>query len=196
MANYSFFVWIALSSGLLLLFVFAALINLRRQHQPEVDLDDVVPYLLPANLEVLTEALDPVHDAYLRRSNSPQEFHKLQRKRTRLAKEYLHRMSHNAALLQRVGYSQMRSSNALVARQAQELIDVGVNVRLYTFLALAALLFRQFWGLRSLSLAKIPQLQKLMSSHLIPAYQALRSKADELTNLRHARLHEMLVQSL
>jgi uncharacterized integral membrane protein len=40
MANYSFAVWIVLSAGLLLLFLYAAFINLRRQHQPEVDLND------------------------------------------------------------------------------------------------------------------------------------------------------------
>jgi hypothetical protein len=196
MANYSFTVWMVLSVGLLLLFLYAALINLRRRHLPEVDLNDVVPYLLPVNLDALAEAIDTTQDAYLRHSQSPQEFQKLQRKRARLAAEYLRRMSHNAALLQRIGYGQIHSPNLIVAEQAQELIDAGVHVRLYAFLGLAALFFRRVWGLRSVSLAKVSEVQKLMSSSLIPAYQALRSKAEELTTLRDSALHDALMQGL
>jgi hypothetical protein len=196
MANYSFILWIALSAGLLLLFLYAAFLNLRRQHQGQVDVDDIVPYLLPVNLEALAEAMNPSQDAYLRHSNSAREFHKLQRKRTKLAAEYLRRMTHNAALLQRVGYSQLRSPNRMVAEQAQELIDVGVNVRLYAFLGLAGLFFRRFWLLRSLSFTSIPKLQNLMSASLVPAYQALRSKAEESTILRASGVQTALVQSL
>jgi len=195
MANYSFALWIALSVGLLLLFLYAAFLNLRRQHQGEVDLDEIIPYLLPVNLEALTDAMDPSQDSYLRHSQSAQEFRKLQRRRTKLAAEYLRRMSHNAALLQRVGYGQLRSPNPRVAEQAQELIDVGVNVRLYSFLGLAALFFRRFWLLRSMSFARISKLQNLMSASLVPAYQGLRSKAEELTLLRASGVHEALIQS-
>lgn len=196
MANYSFVVWMALSGGLLLLFVYAAVVNLRRQHQREVDLNDIVPYLLPVNLEALADALNLSQDAYLQHSQSAREFHKQQRRRTRLAAEYLRRMSHNAALLQRVGYGQLRSANRMVAEQAQELIDAGVHVRLYAFLGMAALFFRRIWILRSFSVAKISKVQELMSTSLIPAYQALRSKAEEVTTLRNSRLHEALIQSL
>jgi hypothetical protein len=120
----------------------------------------------------------------------------MKQKRVRLAAEYLRRMSHNAALLQRVGYGQLRSPNRLVAEQAQELIDVGVHVRLYAFLGLAGFFCRRIWGLRSLSLAKVSEVQKLMATSLIPAYQALRSKAEELTSLRNSGLHAALIQSL
>jgi len=193
MANYSFAVWIALSLGLVLLFFYAAWINLRRQRMPQVDLDEIVPFLLPVNVEALAEAMDPSQDAYLRHSHSRAEFQKLQRKRSKLAAEYLRRMSHNAALLQRVGYGQLRSSNPLVAAQAQELIDAGVHVRLYAFLGLAALFVRRVSGLGS---AKISEAQKMMSSSLIPAYQSLRSKAAELTTLRDTSVQDALVRSL
>lgn len=196
MANYSFAVWIVLSAGLLLLFLYAALINLRRRHLPEVDLDDIVPYLLPVNLAALADAIDPSQHAYLRHSQSRHEFHKSQRKRARLAAEYLRRMSHNAELLQRVGYGQIHSTNPMVAAQAQELIDAGVHVRLYAFLGLTSLFFRRIWGLRSVSMVRISNLQKLMASSLIPAYQSLRSKAEELTTLRDATFRDALLQSL
>src|SRR5215471_19065634 len=193
MANYSFAVWMVLSAGLLLLFVYAAWINLRRRHMPEVDLDEVVAFLLPVNVEAFAEAMDATQDAYLRHSHSRLEFQKLQRKRMRLAAEYLRRMSHNAALLQRVGYGQLRSSNPLVATQAQELIDAGVHVRLYAFLGLAALFFRRISGF---GFAGISEVQKLMSSSLIPAYESLRAKAGELTTLRDTAFRDALARSL
>ena len=193
MANYSFAVWMVLSAGLLLLFVYAAWINLRRRRMPEVDLDEVVAFLLPVNVEAFAEAMDTTQDAYLRHSHSRLEFQKLQSKRMRLAAEYLRRMSHNAALLQRVGYGQLRSSNPLVAAQAQELIDAGVHVRLYAFLGLTALFFRRISGL---GLKKISDVQKMMSSSLIPAYQSLRSKAQELTTLRDSAFRDALARSL
>jgi len=193
MANYSFAVWMVLSAGLLLLFFYAAWINLRRQHMPEVDLDEVVPFLLPVNIEAFAEAMDASQDAYLRHSHSAEEFQKLQRKRARLAAEYLRRMKHNAALLQRVGYGQVRSSNPVVAAQAQELIDAGVHVRLYAFLGLAALFIRRVSGLGS---TKVSEVQKMMSSSLVPAYESLRSKARELTSLRDSGYREALARSL
>ena len=51
-------------------------------------------------------------------------------------------MSHNAALLQQVGYTQLRSGNQLIASLAQEMVDAGVHVRLYTFMALIVLQVR------------------------------------------------------
>ena len=196
MASYSFAVWIILSVGLLLLFLYAAWTNLRRRHLPEIDLDEVVPFLLPVNLEALSEAIDPSQDAYLRHQHSRREFEKLQRKRFRLATEYLRRMSHNAALLQRVGYGQLHSRNPLVAAQAQELIDAGVHVRLYAFLGLAVLFFRRISGFGSISLARVSEVHKMMSSGLIPAYRSLRSKAEELTTLRDTAFRDALAQNL
>lgn len=193
MANYSFAVWMVLSAGLLLLFVYAAWINLRRRHMPEVDLDEVVAFLLPVNVEAFAEAMDSTQDAYLRHSHSRLEFQKLQRKRMRLTAEYLRRMSHNAALLQRVGYGQLRSSNPLVAAQAQELIDAGVHVRLYAFLGLGALFFRRISGI---GFTRIGEVQKIMSSSLIPAYESLRAKAEELTTLRDTAFRDALARSL
>lgn len=196
MADYSFAVWMVLSGGLLLLFIYAAVVNLRRQHYAEIDLSDIVPYLLPVDVQALADALSVSQDTYLRHSQSAQEFHKLQRKRARLAAEYLRRMSHNAALLQQVGYGQLHSPNRMVAEQAQELIDAGVHVRLYTFLGLAALFFRRVWGFRWIAEVKISQVHKLSSAALIPAYQSLRSRAEELANLRYSTFHDALLQSL
>jgi hypothetical protein len=113
--------------------------------------------------------------------------------------EYLRRMSHNAALLQRVGYSRIHSTNTLVAEQGQELIDAGVHVRLYTFVGLTVLFLWRLLGLYAVSFVSLPKvsdIHDLMSSSLIPAYQALRAKAEGLTSLKDSDFREALVHSL
>jgi len=196
MTNYSFAVWIILSVGLLLLFVYAAVINFRRHRMSTVGLGDVVPALLPVNLQAFSDAIDLTKDAHLRQSGSRQEFHRQQRQRARVAAEHLRRMSHNAALLQRVGYGLIHSGNPLVVAQAEALIDAGVHVRFYAFLGLAALFVRRITGFGSVSLAKVAEAQKMMSSSLIPAYESLRSKAQEMTALRDTAFCDALAQAL
>jgi hypothetical protein len=196
MTNYSFALWMLLAVGLLLLLVYVALANVRRKHLSEIDLSDIVPYLLPVDVQAFAETISVTKDAYLQHSQSRQEFEKLQRKRLRLAAEYLRRMNHNAALLQRIGYRQLGSSNPMIAEQAQELIDAGVRVRLFVFFGSVALLVRRVWGLRALSQARISEVQRLMSSNLIPAYQVLRVKAGEMISLRDSTFREALVQAL
>lgn len=196
MTNYSFALWMLLAMGLLLLLIYVALVNVRRRHLSEIDLSDIVPYLLPVDVQAFSEAISLAKDAYLQHSQSRHEFERVQRRRMRLAAEYLRRMNHNAALLQRIGYSQLSSTNPVVAEQAQELIDAGVRVRLFVFFGSVALLCRRIWGLRALSQARISEVQRLMSANLIPAYQMLRLKAGEMISLRDSAFHEALVQAL
>jgi len=105
-------------------------------------------------------------------------------------------MSHNAALLQRLGYGQIHSSNPLVVAQAEALIDAGVHVRFYAFLGMTALSIRRIVGLGATPLAKIAEAQKMMSSSLIPAYETLRSKAQEMTTLRDTAFRDVLSHAL
>jgi len=118
------------------------------------------------------------------------------RRQIRLANEYLRRMAHNAALLQRIGYTQINSPNPLLAAQAQELIDAGVHVRLYAFIGLAVLLIRRVTALgRPLASTK-SELKNLISTSLVPAYELLKSRAENLTSFRDTDLREALSQSL
>jgi len=159
----------------------------------------IIPFLLPVDVDALSQVIDPQYEAYSRYARSKQDFQKLQRKQARLVVEYLRRMSHNAALLQRVGYSQIHSANSLVATQAQELIDVGVHVRLYTFVGLTVLFLWRFLGLYAVSFVSLPKVsdvRELMSSSLIPAYELLRNKAESLTTLKDTGFREALVRSL
>src|SRR5258708_3629039 len=196
MSNYLFAIWIILSVGLLLLFFYAAFVNVRRKKQRDIDLGDVVPFLLPVDVDALSQLIDPQFEADSRRQYSKQDFQRLRRKHARQTVEYLRRMSHNAALLQRVGYSRIHSSNSLVVAQAQELIDAGVHVRLYTFVGLTVLLLWRLLGLYAVSfvsLPKISDIRELMSSSLIPAYESLRARAEGLTSLKDSAFRDALV---
>ncbi|PYP82339.1 MAG: hypothetical protein DMG65_26560 [Candidatus Angelobacter sp. Gp1-AA117] len=181
--NYSFAIWITLSSSLALLFLYTAIINLRRRHLPEIRLDEVIPLLTPVNMEALWQIAELAADAGERR------------RQVRLANEYLRRMSHNAALLQRIGYTQINSPNPLLAAQAQELIDAGVHVRLYAFIGLVVLFVRRITAPGSLA-STTSELKSLVSTSLVPAYELLKSKAANLTSFRDTDLREALVQSL
>ncbi|HEV3040442.1 MAG TPA: hypothetical protein VHA33_21950 [Candidatus Angelobacter sp.] len=199
MSNYLFAIWIILSVALLLLFFYAAYVNVRRKKRPQVDLGDVVPFLLPVDVAALSELIDPQIEAAAKRSSSKEDFKRLRRKQARQTVEYLRRMSHNAALLQQLGYSRIHNTNSFIAAQAQELIDAGVHVRLYTFVGLAVLFLWRLLGLYAVSFVSLPKvsdIRELMSSSLIPAYEALRAKAESLTSLKDSDFREALVQSL
>ena len=194
MTNYSFAIWIAFSAGLVLLFLYAAWVNLRRRHLPLIPLDQIIPLLLPANMDALwqiSELLNRPHSARVDRA----ELQKAQRQQVRLAMESLRRMSHNAALLQRIGYGQLNSSNPLLASQAQELIDAGVHVRLYAFMGMVLL---RFWRMSRMNpfFSRTSELKKLMSCSLVPAYDLLRNKAETLTAFKQTHFREALLQGL
>jgi hypothetical protein len=192
MSDTLFALWISLSAVLLLLFVYAAVINLRNRHGKQVTLDELIPSFLPVDIEGFSEL---IQDRELPQVGSPEQL----RKRTGQTLESLRRMSRNASLLQKLGYSQLNSGNELISELAQQMIDAGVHVRLYTFMGLAALHLSS--ALRLIALDIIParrlaELHQMMSGSLIPAYQQLKDKAGNLTCLKFSSLHEALTASL
>jgi len=195
MTSYSFAIWITLSAGLVLLFLYAALVNLRRRHLPQIPLDEIIPLLLPANMDALWQISELLHGQHRDSAGCGAGTQKRERQQVRLAMESLQRMSHNAALLQRIGYGQISSSNPLLASQAQELIDAGVHVRLYAFMGMALLFF---WRLSRMNpfFSRTTELKKLMSSSLVPAYELLRNKAETLTAFKQTHFREALLQGL
>src|SRR5690242_594250 len=108
--------------GLLLLFLYSALLSIRNQSQSGLDVRELVDAFLPVDVEAFSRLMKSHDDA------APEL-------RVELMLDSLRRMSHNAALLQRLGYTQINSSNQLIGELAQEMIDAGVYVRLYTFVA-------------------------------------------------------------
>jgi len=192
-----FAIWICLSAGILLLFLYAAFLNLRRRQSPGVELRDLMNSFLPVNVEVLSEAVSPEQQRHLQETYGHDELMRIYREQVALTMECLRRMSHNAALLQQVGYAQLRSGNQLIESLAQEMVDAGVHVRLYTFMALIVLHVRRaLQCLPLFSAATCGEVHNLVSASLLPAYALLKDKAGNLTCLEFSNLHESLVQSL
>ena len=197
MSNTMFAIWIGLSAGILLLFLYAAFLNLRRRQSPGAQLRDLMNSFLPVNVEVLSEVVSPEQQRHLQETYGHDELMKIYREQVALTMECLRRMSHNAALLQQVGYAQLRSGNQLIESLAQEMVDAGVHVRLYTFMALIVLQVRSaLQRLPLVSAATCGDVHNLVSASLLPAYALLKDKAGNLTCLKFSNLHEALVQSL
>jgi hypothetical protein len=166
--------------------LYAFWVNHQRRYLAEmISLDEVIPLLVPVDIEILSRVLDVSQASHVRDS---QEFHKLQQRQVCLAVDNLRRMKHNAVLLQRVGYSQLHSSNPLVAEQAQELIDFAVHVRLYTSMGVVALFFHRIF--------KLYPAHRLMFSGLIRRYETLKSSAKNFPVLNNTTLREVLAQNL
>ena len=66
---------------------------------PERTIHDLIPLLEPINLDEIELLFDPGEASFLRSNFSDAEFSALQSKRLDLAREYLRRMAHNAAVL-------------------------------------------------------------------------------------------------
>ena len=197
MSNTMFAIWIGLSAGILLLFLYAAFLNLRRRQSPGAELRDLMNSFLPVNVEMLSQAVSPAQQRHLQETYGHDELMRIYREQVALTMECLRRMSHNAALLQQVGYAQLRSGNQLIESLAQEMVDAGVHVRLYTFMALIVLQVRSaLQCLPLFSAATCGEVHSLVSSSLLPAYAVLKDKAGNLTCLKFSNLHESLVQSL
>jgi hypothetical protein len=164
-----------------------------------VELGELIPSFLPVDVEVLSKLIDPMQHRQLQETYGKNELQKIQREQVQLTIECLRRMTHNAALLQQLGYSQLQSGNELICTLAQEMIDAGVHVRLYTFMGLIVL---HVWsalrlgGVPLIPRAKSTNLRELLSASLIPAYALLKDKADNLTCLKYSNFHEALVQNL
>jgi hypothetical protein len=192
-----FAIWIGLSVGLLLLLLYSAFLNSRKRHSKNVDLGDLIPSFMPVNVEVLREAISPAQQRYLQETYGQEELLRIYRQQLGLTIECLRRMTHNAALLQQLGYSQLHSGNQLIASLAQEMIDAGVHVRLYSFMSLIVLHLRNWLSwIPMVAASRSSEVQQLLSAALIPAYSQLKDKADNLTCLKFSSLHDALAQSL
>src|SRR5512146_2752819 len=192
MADTLFLIWICVASALLLLFFYTAWLNVHRRQTRRVELGQLIPSFLPVDVETFSRLVGshPLSGGSVDSS---------QREQVRALMDCLRRMTHNAALLQQLGYSHVNSSNQLIAELAQQLIDAGVHVRLYTFIGLAVLRLRCILGLRSVPeflASRVSSAHKMMSENLVPAYELLKDEAGNLAFLKFSAHHEALVQSL
>src|SRR5262245_39101273 len=145
MSTVLFALWMALSAGLLLLFFYAAFVNLRNRRIQHVELGELIPSFLPVSVEALAELVGPSQQQ-LNREELRSEAVELQVQPVQLTIDCLRRMAQDAALLQKLGYCQLHSPNPLISSLEQEMIDAGVHVRLYTFVGLSSMHLRRRLG--------------------------------------------------
>jgi len=196
MSNSIFAIWIALSAGLLLLIFYTAFSHARRRSR-KVEIGELLPSFLPVDIEVLRQLINPAQQRHLQETYGKEELFRIYREQLRLTIECLRRMSHNAALLQQLGYNQLESGNQLIASLAQEMIDAGVHVRVYSFIALIVLHLRnQLNWIPIVASSRSAQVQHLLSGSLIPAYAELKYKTGNLTCLKFSSFHDALAHRL
>ncbi len=109
---------------------------------PDRTINDVTDYLLPVDFEKAEGLLDPQTEAILRKELAPEEFRSLQRKRMHHYVALVQRMAHNAAVLIEWANREARTATGQKLEMVTKLQQVGVEVRLYSLLALIKL---RFW---------------------------------------------------
>ena len=173
---------------------------------PKRTIDDVTPFLRPAEPQEIESLLDPGQETTFRLRMAPQEFADWQRKRIHLMREYLLRMSHNALVLIEWGNmetlkDQERESTPCREREllAQELVQAATEFRLYSMLALAKL---TLWLLLPspfkflLPSPSLPSLRQIFGIDALGSYQRLRAAASGLSMAYDNNFHNELVARL
>lgn len=191
--------------GILLLFAVYTAIQFLGKF-PKRTIDDVTPFLRPAEPQELESLLDPGQETNFRLRMSPHEFADWQRKRIHLMREYLLRMSHNALVLIEWGNMEaIKNEEGEAARcsekhlLAQELVQAATEFRIYSILALAKLTlwlilpppFKFFFPSPSL-----PSLRNVFGIDALGAYRRFKSAAGGLSLAYDAHFHQELVERL
>lgn len=167
---------------------------------PRRTIDDVTPYLRPAEFEELESLLNPAHEVNFRLHLSPEEFRSWQRKRIHLMREYLLRMSHNSLVLIEWGNMEFSGEATRLPKSeptiqlAQELVQAATEFRLYSLLALAKL---KLWIIFRLDAsASLPRLRNVFGIDSLGAYYRLKSAAGALGLTHGDEYHQALLSRL
>jgi len=173
---------------------------------PKRTLEDVMPFLRPAEYQEIEALMDPGHETAFRLRMSPDEFTGWQRRRIHLMREYLLRMSHNALVLiewgnmetlkeEEKGPAHCREKRLL----AQELVQAATEFRLYSMLALSKL---KLWLILPSSISfllpspSLPSLRNVFGIDALRTYQRLKAAASGLSLAYNNHFHDELVELL
>jgi hypothetical protein len=126
---FSIVTWLILSCSVLEL-IYLLYLAWASGRVPKLVLGDVIHFLYPVDPSLLASLLDPAADFELRWSLSPRSFREEQRRRMRIYRELLLRMSHNSAVLAEFDNA-VRGNNNLIAGPGSKLQEAAVKVRLY-----------------------------------------------------------------
>jgi hypothetical protein len=190
--------------GILLLFAIYTAIQFRGKF-PKRTIEDVTPFLRPAEQDELESLLDPAQETNFRIRMSSQEFADWQRRRIHLMREYLLRMSHNALVL--IEWGNMESAatgndaEALRQRQlmARELVQAATEFRLYSMLALAKL---KLWLVLPspfsllLPSPSLPSMRHVFGINALSSYQRLKTAASGLSMAHGLHFRDALLERL
>jgi len=172
MSGLLFYVWIGTAAALVLLLPYSAWQQAQRRRAGEVPAEGLLTALHPVDLESFSRAMRAMRGD-----------RRVDRRRFAAAIGALRQMARNAAALQAAGYAHLRSANPLIQSFAQEMIDAGVSVRMYSLYLLAVLhIFRVLRSARMPYhiLARMSGMDEVVSSSLRPAYELLRTSAGNL----------------
>jgi hypothetical protein len=190
--------------GILLLFAIYTAIQFRGKF-PKRTIEDVTPFLRPAEQDQLESLLNPAQEANFRMRMAPQEFADWQRKRIHLMREHLLRMSHNALVLIEWGNMEAleEGNDAERFRQtqllAQELVQAATEFRLYSVLALAKL---KLWLILPSPFSllfpspSLPSMRQVFGIDALGSYQRLRTAASGLSLAHSHHFHDELLERL
>jgi hypothetical protein len=189
--------------GILLLFAIYTTIQFRSKY-PKRTIEDVTPFLRPAEHDELESLLDPGQEANFRMRMCPQEFADWQLRRIHLMREYLLRMSHNALVLIEWGNMESQEGTGVEShaqRQllAQELVQAATEFRLYSVLALAKL---KLWLILPSPLSlllpspSLPSMRHVFGIDALGSYQRLKAAASGLSLAYNHPFHDELVGRL
>jgi len=190
--------------GTLLLFAgYAALQFLGKF--PKRSMEDVAPFLRPAESQELESLLDPALEANFGLRMSRPEFRQWQRRRIHLMREYLLRMSHNALVLIEWGNIEWTQEDCISDRcrekqqLAQEMVQAATEFRLYSLLALTKM---KLWLLLPSSLwflipsPSLPRLRSVFGIDAVRSYHRLKDAAGGLSLSYGNEYHHELVGRL
>lgn len=190
--------------GILLLFAIYTAIQFRGKF-PKRTIEDVTPFLRPAEHDELESLLNPAQETNFRMRMSPQEFADWQRRRIHLLREYLLRMSHNALVLIEWGNMETaetgNDAETAIQRQllAKELVQAATEFRLYSMLALAKL---KLWLVLPspfsllLPSPSLPSMRHVFGIDALGSYQRLKTAAGGLSLARGLHFHDELLERL
>ncbi len=153
------FVWyLIITAGFIAAVVTMGLIWFRF---PDRTIHDVADYLLPIDFEKAEALLDPETEAILRKELAPGEFRALQRKRIHHYLAVVQRMAHNSAVLIEWANREAETAAGQRLEIVSKLQQVGVEVRLYSLLAMMKLRFWLLIRLDSWWILPVPSLDNM-----------------------------------
>ncbi len=153
------FVWyLIITAGFIAAVVTMGLIWFRC---PDRTIHDVADYLLPIDFEKAEALLDPETEAILRKELAPGEFRALQRKRIHHYLAVVQRMAHNSAVLIEWANREAETAAGQRLEIVSKLQQVGVEVRLYSLLAMMKLRFWLLIRLDSWWILPVPSLDNM-----------------------------------